>query len=137
MVCHRRTRGAAVGHEVVNGSSIGGLLLHGFELFFRGGQVEVRHIDGAAFDIDGNEQRLPVAGSGGFGGVQVFACHVDFYVLDGADLDLAVVVGVRDHGRRSGFGRFGGFGCFGFLAAVGNARAGAQGQYQNQRKQQC
>ena len=124
MIRHGGAGGAAVRHEVMDSAAVSGLLLHGLKLFCGGGQVKIGHIDSAAFDIDGNEQRLPLAGGGGLGSVEMLACFVYFDVLNGADLDLAVVVGIGYNGR-------GGSVALG-VAAGFHACAGAHGQRQDQ-----
>lgn len=102
MISHGRAGGAAVRHEVHDGTAISRLILHGFK-FFRGrGEIEIGHFDRAALDLHRDEQRFPVAGSCGLGSVHVFAGFVDFHIFHGADLDLAVVVLIGDQGRGTG-----------------------------------
>ena len=129
MIRHGGAGGAAIGHEVMDGTAIGRLLLHGLQLFCGGGQVNVGHVDSAAFDVYGNKQGFPVAGGGGFGGVEMLARFVYFNVLNGSDLYLAVVVGVGYNGGGGGFALGGAGGLVG--------GAGAQRQRKDQRKTHC
>ena len=113
----------------MDGTAIGRLLLHGFQILSGGGKVNVGHVDSAALDLDGNEKRFPVAGGGGLCGVEMLACFVYFNVLNGSDLYLAVVVGVGYNGGGGGFALGGAGGLVG--------GAGAQRQRKDQRKTHC
>ena len=125
VIGHGGAGGAAVAHEILYGAAVGGLVLHGFQLFGGGGQVEVGHVYGAAFDVKGHKQGFPLAGSGGFGGIQMLVSFVDLNVVNGTDLYLAVVVGILDN-----FGLLAAVVgvCNGIVAVGLHARAGAYGQ---------
>ena len=120
-VSHGGAGGAAVGHVELDVLAVEGLLLHG-SLFLGGGsQVEIQHLNSAAFDFNRVEQSFPVAGSECFGRVQVLVGFVDFHLDTGlADSDGAVVVGVA----------------FDLGLLFGDA-AGSQGQNHGQSQQQC
>ena len=102
VVGHGRAGGAAVGHKVHNGTTVGRLIFHSFQLFLGRGKIEIGHFDRAALDLHRDEQRFPVAAGGCFRRVHVFAGFVDLDILHGSDLDLAVVVLVGDYGGRTG-----------------------------------